>query len=69
MTYEFKRGVSRDNPSWEELYEFLDKNEFSVLDMLACVCANLCNYTDTEFNTEIMCGGHKFQINIEKKGE
>lgn len=66
MTYEFERGVSRDNPAWEELFDLLDKKGFSVLDMLACVCACLCRYKDTEFNTELMCGGNVFNIKIEK---
>lgn len=67
MTYEFNRGVSRDNPAWEELYELLDSKGFSVLDMLACICANLCHYEDSEFKTELMCGGHQFKVKIEKK--
>jgi hypothetical protein len=68
MTYEFKKGVSRDNPAWEELYNLLDSKGFSVLDMLACVCSNLCHYPDGEFSTELMCGGNEFKIKIEKKG-
>lgn len=62
-----KRGVSRDNPSWEELFDFLDEREFSALDMLACVCTVLCRYSDKAFETELMVGGHEFKINIVKR--
>lgn len=67
MTYEFKRGVDRNNPAWEELFNLLDSKEFTTLDMLACVCANLCHYEDKEFKTELMCGGQEFKVTIEKK--
>ena len=65
--YKSERGVSRDNPAWEELFNFLDSKSFTVLDMLACVCSNLCRYEDTEFKTELMCGGCEFKVKIEKK--
>ena len=67
MTYKFERGVPRDNPAWEELFDLLDKQCFTTLDMLAIICTNLCHYEDTEFKTELMCGGHEFKVKIEKK--
>jgi hypothetical protein len=48
----------------EDLHQ---KADVSFNDMLACVCANLCHYTDTEFKTELMCGGHEFKVKIDKK--
>lgn len=62
-----ERGVSRENPAWEELFEFLDKREFSVLDMLACACTPLRRLKEKEFNTTIMVGGEQFKIDIKKK--
>lgn len=66
MTYEFNRGVSRDNPAWEELFDLLDKKGFSVLDILACVCSVLVRQKEKEFNTTIMVGCEQFKIDIKK---
>lgn len=63
----FVHGLNKKNPAWEELFGFMDKKEFSVLDMLACVCAVLCRFKDTEFKTTLGCGGWVWDINIKKK--
>lgn len=61
-----ERGVSRDNPAWDELFEFLIEREFSALDMLACVCSVLLRQNEKEFNTTIMVGGKQFKIDIKQ---
>lgn len=61
------RGVEKDDPAWEELFEFLDKREFSVLDMLACACTSLCRLKEKEFETHIMVGNEIFKIEIQKR--
>lgn len=62
----FDRGVDRNDPAWDELYELLNSKGFSVLDMLACVCTNLCYYKDTEFKTTLGCGGYVWNVKITK---
>lgn len=54
---------------WEKLYNFMDENDFSCADFLACICAHL---TENElklawqiFTTTIMVAGVKFKITIE----
>lgn len=53
---------------WDELDEFLDKHNFSNQDMLAVVCANLVNNLkfkwETEYKTDIILSGIKFDISI-----
>ena len=33
---QFEHGIG----DWEQLFDFIDKNDFSCADFLACVCAN-----------------------------
>lgn len=53
---------------WEKLYTFMDENNFSCADFLACVCASLNGYPneDKNYKTELMVGGTKFNIQIKK---
>ena len=67
MTYKFDRGVPRDHENWEKLFDFMDQNEFTPLDFLACTCAKFCKHRAKEFKTELMVGGQIFKINITKK--
>lgn len=62
-----EKGVPSNNPAWEQLFEMLDTNNFTCADMVACVCATLCRYKDTVFETELMCGGYKWNVKIERK--
>lgn len=53
--------------SWEKLFDFMDKNEFSVQDFLACVCANFGRAdNDNTYETQIAVGGIIYDIKIEK---
>ena len=62
-----ERGNVKDL-NWEELGEFLDKYEFSNQEMLAVICANLANNLkfkwETEYKTDIILSGIKFDISI-----
>lgn len=61
----FERGQG----DWDKLLDFMDKNNFSALDFMACVCANMSNYPNFSINekyqTELMLQGVKFKIKIE----
>ena len=56
-----------NDDAWQNLYNFMDKNEFSCQDFLAVICACLLKYKENNFNTEIMLQGVKFKINIIKE--
>lgn len=58
----FERGRG----DWEKLGKFLEENDFSCLDMLACVCEQFGNITQKEYQTKIMILGQKFDIKIAK---
>lgn len=53
---------------WDTLLSFIDKNDFTVQDFLACVCANLLRYTSTHYKTRIVVGNSLFDITITKEG-
>ena len=59
----FERGKG----DWDKLYDFMDKENFSRADFLACVCASLLREPDNEFETRLMIQGVEFEINIRKK--
>ena len=65
----FEHGVDRSDPAWDDLFELLEKKGFSVADILACVCATLSKYKDTEFKTTLGCGGYIWNININKSNK
>ena len=58
---------TRGNGDWDKLYDFMDKESFTRLDFLACVCASLLREPENEFETELGIGGIKFEIKIRKK--
>ena len=53
---------------WDKLLSFIERNDFTVQDFLACVCANLLRYTSTNYITRLSVGGTQFDITIQKKG-
>ena len=57
----------RGKGDWDKLYDFMDKENFSRADFLACVCASLLREPDSEFDTRLMIQGVEFGINIRKK--
>jgi hypothetical protein len=61
------KSKNRSELSWENLYNFMDENEFSCLDFLAVICASLLKYKVNKFNTELMLQGVKFKISITKE--
>ncbi len=62
---QFEHGIG----DWEQLFDFIDKNNFSCADFLACVCAKLNKISnpDNLFSTEIMVGGHEWDIKLKRK--
>lgn len=64
VSHIFERGKG----DWDKLYNFMDENDFSVADFLACVCANMLSYCNFKINetykTELMIQGVKFKIGI-----
>lgn len=52
--------------AWEKLFIFMDENDFSVQDFLACVCANLLRYADVNYTTMLKIGGQDFLVQIDK---
>ena len=57
----------RGDGDWDKLYDFMDKENFTRLDFLACICASLLREPDNEFDTRLMIQGVEFNINIRKK--
>jgi hypothetical protein len=57
----------RDEKQWDKLYNFMDENDFSCQDFMSCVCATLLKYKEDKFNTTIMLGDVKFDIEINKR--
>lgn len=51
---------------WDKLLSFIERNDFTVQDFLACVCANLLRYTSTHYITKLSVGGTQFDITIRK---
>ena len=69
MKQEEIRAFDHGTGDWEKLYKFMDENDFSCADFLACVCAHLLEnvlmHAWQNFKTEIMIQGVKFTIKIE----
>lgn len=63
---EREKEKNTSDEAWENLYNFMDKNEFTCSDFMAVVCTKLLHYEDKHFDTEIMIKGVKFKINIDK---
>ena len=61
-----KDHFDRGKGDWDKLYDFMDKENFSRADFLACACASLLREPENEFVTELMIGGIKFGIKIRK---
>ena len=61
-----EKAFERGNGDWDKLYNFMDKNDFSNADFLACICANLSKITDGEspFKTQIAVAGYKWDITL-----
>lgn len=51
----------------DKLCEFMDENQVTVRDFLACVCANIENYPQDIFRTVLKFGNSKFDICIKKE--
>lgn len=62
----FDHGAPRE--AFEKLCDFMDANDFTCADFLACVCAHLSGLPQNEFETELMVAGRVFKIKIEKQG-
>lgn len=60
------RGVPPKDARWGKLFDFMDENEFTVQDFLACVCANLLGYTTPTYFTKLGVGRQTFSIAITK---
>ena len=54
------------NESWYKLFKFMDENDFSIQDFLACACANFLRYTETNYTTMLSVGNQDFLIQIDK---
>ena len=59
---QFERGAG----DWEKLIDFMEKNDFTCLDFLSCICSNLLHESEKDFKTELMLQGVIFKIEIKK---
>lgn len=51
MNNNFERGKG----NWNKLFDFMDENEFTCADFLACVCSNLLRQPpEKEYKTKLM---------------
>ena len=60
-----RNQVSKEN--FDLLADFMDDHEFTASDFLACVCAKISGYPQSEFTTKLMVAGHEFDIKIIKR--
>ena len=61
-------GYGEDNWNLNDIFKLEPfKGRWQDSLMLACVCAVLCRFKDTEFKTTLGCGGWVWDINIKKK--
>lgn len=60
-----KSQTAKEN--FDLLADFMDDHEFTVSDFLACVCAKISGYPQSEFTTKLMVAGHEFDIKIIKR--
>lgn len=69
MTEEQIKAFEHGSGDWEKLYNFMDENDFSFADFLACICSRLIeNNLKLAWQiciTTIMVSGVKFKITIE----
>lgn len=63
-----QRGVPLNDPRWGKLFDFMDENEFTMEDFLACVCANFARYGDRTYLSKVWVGKQLYKIQIEKWG-
>ena len=61
MNNNFERGKG----DWNKLFDFMDENEFTCADFLACVCSSLLRQPpEKEYKTKLMIQGIEFKISI-----
>ncbi len=60
---QFKKGEG----NWYKLFDFMEENDFTCLDFLACICTKLLHEPEKEFKTELMLLDVKFEIEIKKE--
>ena len=63
-----QRGVPKDDPRWNKLFDFMRENDFTMEDFLACVCANFARYNDRLYESRVVVGAQIYKIKIEKWG-
>lgn len=61
-----RRGVPVGDERWANLYKFMDKNDFTMEDFLACVCANFTRYPQGYYKTDINFKDYSFEVKIMK---
>ena len=62
---DFEHGAAKER--FDDLADYMDKNDFSCADFLAVVCAHISGYPQKVFETELACGGYKWKIRLEKE--
>lgn len=61
----FEHGASKEE--FDKLVDFMEENNFSCSDFLACVCANIAHLPQKEFNTKLMVAGYEWDITLKKR--
>ena len=61
-----RRGVPVDDERWGELFKFLDERDFTMEDMLACVCTTLTRYPQVMYDTQVSIKDYVFDVKILK---
>jgi hypothetical protein len=54
------------DPKWNKLFDFMDENDFSMQDFLACVCANFLRYPQMYYETQLCVAKYFFNVRITK---
>lgn len=67
MGTKIKNFDKNKSANWDKLFDFMDKNNFSCSDFMACVCAHIGDYPQIEYNTELAVKNKKFKITIIKE--
>ena len=60
----FEHGASKEE--FDKLADFMEQNNFSCADFLACVCAHIAHLPQKEFNTELLVAGYEWDITLKR---
>lgn len=62
-----KKQFKKSNGDWYKLFDFMNKNHFTCLDFMICICVHLLHTPENDFKVETKIEDVKFEIEIRRK--